>query len=164
MLRFAQIRNNRYENILVTGSVNGSQNVYCVSDYCQRLWHMYSSIRSESRRPNVKWHLYILPGDFMCGPKLITQYKVPCWVNRCELILNILFFNELRQMIPEIRSERRDLLIFNFILKTTCTFTPVHSAGYLILRNEFRSTHEVARQNIQVSFYIRSTGLSTSVH
>jgi hypothetical protein len=27
------------------------------------------------------------------------------------------------------------------------------------LRNEFRSTQEVARQNIQVSFYIRSTGL-----
>jgi hypothetical protein len=23
--------------ILVTGSVNGSQNMYCVSDYCQRL-------------------------------------------------------------------------------------------------------------------------------
>jgi hypothetical protein len=60
--------------ILVTGSVNRSQNVYCVSDYCQRLWHMYSSIRSESHRPNVKWHLYILPGDLLCGPKLITQY------------------------------------------------------------------------------------------
>ena len=51
----------------------------------------------------------------------------------------------------------RDLLIFIFILKTTGTFTPVHSAGYLILRNEFRSTQEIARQNIQVSFYIRST-------
>ena len=34
----------------------------------------------------------------------------------------------------------RDLFIFIFILKTTDTFTPVHSAGYLILRNEFRST------------------------
>ena len=75
------------------------------------------------------------------------------------LILNILFFNKLRQIIPEIRSERWDLLIFIFILKTTGTFTPVHSAGYLILRNELRSTQEVARQNIQVSFYIRSTGL-----
>jgi hypothetical protein len=53
-----------------------------------------------------------------------------------------------------------------FILKTTGTFTPVHSAGYLILRNEFRSTQEVARQNIQVSFYIRSTGLwpNTWIH
>ena len=60
--------------ILVKGSVNGSQNVYCVSDYCQILWHMYSGIRSEGRRPNVKWHLYILPGDLLCGPKLITQY------------------------------------------------------------------------------------------
>ena len=48
--------------------------------------------------------------------------------------------------------ERRDLLIFIFILKTTGTFTPVHSAGYLILHNELRSTQEVARQNIQVSF------------
>jgi hypothetical protein len=97
---------------------NGSHNVYCVSDYCQRLWHMYSSIRSESRRP------------------------------------------------PEIRSERWDLLIFIFILKTTGTFTPVHSAGYLILLNEIRSTQEVARQNIQVSVYIRSTGLwpNTWIH
>ena len=30
------------------------------------------------------------------------------------LILNISFFNKLRQIIPEIRSERRDLLIFYF--------------------------------------------------
>ena len=70
------------------------------------------------------------------------------------LILNILFFNKLRQIIPEIRSERLDLLIVIFILKT-----PVHSVGYLLLRNELRSTQEVARQNIQVSFYIQSTGL-----
>ena len=59
------------------------------------------------------------------------------------LILNILFFNKLRQIIPEVKSEMRDLLIFIFILKTTGTFTPVHSAGYLILRNEFRSTQEI---------------------
>ena len=44
------------------------------------------------------------------------------------LILNILFFNKLRQTIPEVRSEMRDLLIFIFILKTT----QVHSAGYLV--------------------------------
>ena len=82
-------------------------------------------------------------------------------------ILNIyLFFNKLRQIIPEIRSERWDLLIFIFILKTTDTFTPVHSARYLILRNEFRSTQEVAKQNIQVPFYIRSAGLwpNTWIH
>ena len=49
-------------------------------------------------------------------------------------ILNIyLFFIKLWQIIPEIRSERSDLLIFIFILKTTDTFTPVHSAGYLIV-------------------------------
>ena len=36
--------------ILVTGTVKWSQNVYCVSDYCQRLWHMYSSI------PSLKCH------------------------------------------------------------------------------------------------------------
>jgi hypothetical protein len=34
------------------------------------------------------------------------------------LILNISFFNKLRQIIPEIRSERRDFLISIFILKT----------------------------------------------
>ena len=77
------------------------------------------------------------------------------------LILNIIFFNKLRQIIPEVRSVMRDLLIFIFILKTTGTFT-----GYLILRNEFRSTQEIASQNIQVSFYIRSTDLwpNTWIH
>jgi hypothetical protein len=65
--------------------------------------------------------LYILPGDFLCEPKLIDDI----------LILNILFFNKLRQIIPEVRSEMRDLLIFIFILKTTGTFTPVHSAGII---------------------------------
>ena len=42
----------------------------------------------------------------------------------------------------------------------------VHSAGYLILRNEVRSTQEIARQNIQVSLYILSMGLcpNTWIH
>ena len=81
-------------------------------------------------------------------------------------ILNMLFFNKLRQGIPEIRSERRNLLIFIFILKTTGTFKPVHSSGYLVLGNELRSTQEVARHSIQVSFYILSTGLwpNTWIH
>ena len=39
-----------------------------IAKYCD------SGIRSEARRPDVKWHLYILPGDFLCGPKLIVQY------------------------------------------------------------------------------------------
>jgi hypothetical protein len=49
------------------------------------------------------------------------------------LILNILFFNKLRQIIPEIRSERRVLLIFIFILKTTSTCTPVHANNLFYL-------------------------------
>jgi hypothetical protein len=48
----------------------------------------------------------------------------------------MLFFSKLRQGIPEIRSERRDLLIFIFILKTTGTFKPVNSSVYLVLGNE----------------------------
>ena len=62
--------------ILVTGTVKWSQNVYCVSDYCQRLWHMYSCIRSESRRPDVRWHLYILPGNIRY-PAEWTGVNVP---------------------------------------------------------------------------------------
>ena len=62
--------------ILVTGTVKWSQNVYCVSDYCQRLWHMYSCIRSESRRPDVRWHLYILPGNIRY-PAEWTVVNVP---------------------------------------------------------------------------------------
>jgi hypothetical protein len=52
--------------ILVTGSVNGSQNVYCVSDYCQRLWHMYSwtkcfiSFIFTTERVFYNSHLYLL--------------------------------------------------------------------------------------------------------
>jgi hypothetical protein len=91
--------------------------VHCVSDYCQILWHMYSGIRSEARRPDVKWHLYIRPGDFLCGPILCEKYISYIFHVFSEardhiLILNILFFNKLRQVIPEVRSEMRDLLIF----------------------------------------------------
>ena len=62
--------------ILVTGTVKWSQNVYCLSDYCQRLWHMYSWIRSESRRPDGRWHLYILPGNIRY-PAEWTGVNVP---------------------------------------------------------------------------------------
>ncbi len=111
-------------------------------------------------------HFWWAKRKILCGKYISYIFHVFSEARDHILILNILFFNKLRQIIPEIRSERRDLLIFIFILKTTGTFTPVHSAGYLILRNEFRSTQEVARQNIQVSFYIRSTGLwpNTWIH
>ena len=108
-------------------------------------------------------HFWWAKRKILCGKYISYIFHV---FSDHILILNILFFNKLRQIIPEVRSEMRDLLISIFILKTTGTFTPVHSAGYLILRNEFRSTHEVARQNIQVSFYIRSMGLwpNTWIH
>ena len=76
----------------------------------------------------------------LCGKYISYIFHVFSETRDHILILNILFFNKLRQIIPEIRSERQDLLIFIFILTTTGTFTSVHSAGYLILRNEFRST------------------------
>jgi hypothetical protein len=53
--------------ILVMGSVNGSQNVYCVSDYCQRLWHMYSSIRSEYPSTGCKMTL------------VYSAWRLPVW-------------------------------------------------------------------------------------
>jgi hypothetical protein len=107
-------------------------------------------------------HFWWAKRKILCGKYISYIFHVFSEARYHILISNILFFNKLRQIIiPEIRSERQDLLIFIFILKTTGTFTPVHSAGYLILRNEFRST-----QNIQVSFYIRSTGLwpNTWIH
>ena len=119
---------------------------------------LFKSLLFWNQSANLKqtWHGLSLGCIFskLC-PVTTTSIQDGCHV----LILNILFFNKLRQIIPDVRSEMRDLLIFIFILKTTGTFTPVHSAGYLILRNEFRSTQEIARQNIQVSIYIRSTGL-----
>ena len=104
-------------------------------------------------------HFWLAKRKILCGKYISYIFHVFSEARDHILILNILFFNKLMQIIPEIRSERRDLLISIFILKTTGTFTPVHSAGYPILRNEFRSTQKVARQNTQVSFYIRSTGL-----
>jgi hypothetical protein len=123
------------------------------------------STKSEEQEVNLVWpNLCIFWLLFIC------LYRSWSWSLPNFVWMNISGYqnyrSSLRQIIPEIRSERRDLLIFIFILKTTGTFTPVHSAGYLILRNEFRSTQEVARQNIQVSFYIRSTGLwpNTWIH
>ena len=109
--------------------------------------------------PFFACHFWWAKRKILCGKYISYIFHVFSEARDHILILNILFFNKLRQIISEVRSEMLDLLIFIFILKTTGTFTPVHSAGYLILCNEFRSTQEVARQNIQVSFYIRSTGL-----
>ena len=111
-------------------------------------------------------HFWRAKRKILCGKCISYIFHVFSEARDHILILNILFFNKLKQIIPEIRSERQDLLIFIFILKTTGTFTPVHLAVYLILRNELRSTQKVARQNIQVSFYILSTGLwpNTWIH
>jgi hypothetical protein len=111
-------------------------------------------------------HFWWAKRKILCGKYISHIFHVFSEERDHILIINILFFNKLRQIIPEIRSERRDLLIFISILKTTGTFTLVHSAGYLILRNEFKSKQEVASQNIQLSFYIRSTGLwpNTWIH
>jgi hypothetical protein len=77
----------------------------------------------------------------LCGKYISYIFHVFSEARDHILILNILFFNKLRQIIPAIRSERRDLLIFIFILKTTGTFTPVHSAGYLILPGRIYKCH-----------------------
>ena len=96
-------------------------------------------------------HFWWAKRKILCGKYISYIFHVFSEERDHILIINILFFNKLRQIIPEIRSERRDLLIFISILKTTGTFTLVHSAGYLIFRNEFKSKQEVASQNIQVS-------------
>ena len=68
----------------------------------------------------------------LCGKYISYIFHVFSEARDHILTLNILFFNKLKQIIPEIRSERGDLLIFILSLKTSGTFTPVHSAGYLI--------------------------------
>jgi hypothetical protein len=100
-----------------------------IANYCD------TCIRSEARRPDVKWHLYILPDDFSKNVNFFSFFACHFWWAKrkilCEkyisyifhvfseardhiLILYILFFNKLRQIIPEIRSERRDLLILKW--------------------------------------------------
>jgi hypothetical protein len=54
---------------------------------------MYSGIRSEEKYISYIFHGFSEARDHI-------------------LILNILFFYKLRQVIPEVRSEMRDLLIF----------------------------------------------------
>jgi hypothetical protein len=53
----------------------------------------------------------------LCGKYISYIFHVFSEARDHILILNILFFNKLRQIIPEMRSERWDLLIFIFILK-----------------------------------------------
>jgi hypothetical protein len=48
----------------------------------------------------------------LCGKYISYIFHVFSEARDHILILNILFFNKLRQIIPEIRSERWDLLIF----------------------------------------------------
>jgi hypothetical protein len=143
------------------------------SQNIQRLGHTKFTFCSSDLKMLISFPFFLFVCHFrwakrkiLCGKYISYIFHAFSEAREHILILNISFFNKLRQIIPEIRSERWDLLIFIFILKTTGTFTPVHSAGYLILLNEIRSTQEVARQNIQVSVYIRSTGLwpNTWIH
>jgi hypothetical protein len=64
------------------------------------------------------------------------------------LILNILFFNKLRQIIPEVRSEMRDLLIFIFILKTTKEKKLTFLNRLLALDNVFSTKSEEQEVNL----------------
>jgi hypothetical protein len=64
-------------------------------------------------RAFIVWHLI----KFLCLLSYI--FHVFSQARDHILILYIWFFNKLRQIIPEIRSQRRDLLTFIFILKTT---------------------------------------------
>ena len=138
----------------------------CSSDFVLKTLERASDLKMLISFPFFACHFWWAKRKILCGKYISYIFHVFSEARDHILILNILFFNKLRQIISEIRSERRDLLIFIFILKTIGTFTPVHSAEYLILRNELKSTQEVTRQNIQVSFYIRSTGLwpNTWIH
>ena len=143
--------------------MKGSQNIQrlghtkctsCSSDFMLKTLERASDLKMLISFPFFRFcHFWWI----LCGKHISYIFHVFSEARDHILILNISFFNKLKQIIPEIKSERRVLLIFIFTPKTTGTFTPVHSAGYIILRNELRPTQEVARQNIQVSFYIRST-------
>jgi hypothetical protein len=112
----------------------------CSSDFVLKTLERASDLKMLISFPFFVCHFWWAKRKILCGEYISYIFHLFSEARDHILILNILFFNELRQIIPEIRSERRDLLIFILILKTTGTFTPVHSAGYLILRNEFRST------------------------
>jgi hypothetical protein len=57
-----------------------------------------------------KSRLSLAKRKILCGKYISYIFHVFSEARDHILILNILFFNKLRQIIPEIRSERRDLL------------------------------------------------------
>jgi hypothetical protein len=82
----------RWDSDRIPFSIQSCRSCYATQHLCQRSFYkifvkfrnskknilkivliIVNINRSESHRPDVKWHLYILPGDFLCGPKLITQ-------------------------------------------------------------------------------------------
>jgi hypothetical protein len=79
-------------------------------------WLLFICLYHSWSLPNFVWKI-------LCGKYISYIFHVFSEARYHILISNILFFNKLRQIIiPEIRSERQDLLIFIFILKTTGTF------------------------------------------
>ena len=109
----------------------------CSSDFVLKTLERASDLKILISFPFFVCHFWWAKRKILCEKYISYIIHVFSEARDHILILNILL---LRQIIPEARSEMRDLLFFIFILKTTGTFTPVHSAGYLILRNEFRST------------------------
>ena len=75
--------------------------------------------------PFFACHFWWTKRKILCEKYISNIFHVYSVARDHILILNILFFNKLRKIIPEVRSEMRDLLIFIFILKTTGTFTLV---------------------------------------
>ena len=112
--------------------------IYFTVDWC--LLVVFSDLKMLISFPFFVCHFWWAKRKILCGKYISYVFHVFSEARDHILIWNILFFNKLRQIIPEI-SERRDLLIFIFIRKTTGTFTPVHSAGYLILPGRIYKCH-----------------------
>ena len=106
--------------------------IYFTGDWC--LLVAFSDLKMLFSFPFLfVCHFWWAKRKIFCGKYISYIFHVFSKARDYILIWNILFFNKLRQIIPEIRSERRDLLIF--------IFTPVHSAGYLILPGRIYKCH-----------------------
>ena len=112
--------------------MKGSQNIQrlghtkftsCSSDFVLKTLERASDLKMLISFPFFACHFWWAKRKILCGKYISYIFHVFSEARDHILILNILFFNKLRQIIPEVRSERWDLLIFIFILKTTGTFT-----------------------------------------
>ena len=115
-----------YKQMKSSQNIGHTKFTSCSSDFVLKTLERASDLKMSISFPFFLFvcHFWWAKRKILCRKYISYIFHVFSEARDHILILNILFFNKLRQIIPEIRSKMRDLLIFIFILKMTGTFTP----------------------------------------